>query len=77
MTIQEFGQLIKRKKPSFVNLSDEDAANAVLTKYPQYRSQITTPAKQGRIRETLGDIGQTAKNIGGTVVDTGKRILAV
>ena len=75
MTIQEFGQLIKRKKPSFVNLSDEDAANAVLTKYPQYRSQITTPAKQGRIRETLGDIGQTAKNIGGTVVDTGKRIL--
>ena len=75
MTIQEFGQLIKSKKPEYANSSDIDAANSMLKKYPQYRSRITTPAPQSRFKETLGDIGQTFSNIKGSVVDTGKKIL--
>jgi len=74
MTIEEFGQLVKSKQPSFQNLSDKDAGEAVIRKYPQYRARITTPKPQGRIRETFGDVKQTFSNIKSNFSRAGERI---
>jgi hypothetical protein len=40
MTLEQFGQSVKKKYPQYAGLSDTDIANKVIAKYPQYKSAI-------------------------------------
>ena len=42
MTLQQFGASVKAKYPAYSSKSDEEVGQAMLKKYPQYRSRVKT-----------------------------------
>lgn len=43
MTLEQFGQTVKKKYPQYDSVSDTELGQRILDKYPSYQSQITAP----------------------------------
>lgn len=56
MNLKEFGQSVKSKYPQYSGVSDEELANKVLEKYPEYRNRIT-PEEKG-LGDSIAEVGK-------------------
>ena len=45
ITVEQFGQQIKRKYPAYASRSDDEVGQAMLKKYPQYASRVYAPSQ--------------------------------
>lgn len=66
VSLAQFGQTIKAKHPEYADIPDEDLANKVLAKYPQYKDMVQPPIdlsnKQGQGTYSMADkSGKTAQ----------------
>jgi len=79
MTKKELGQKIKIKFPVYKDLPDEDVAEKVIKKYPQYQKQITEK-KDGLLKKAWGSpvfaFPRTAYEAGKETVKAGGRAIA-
>lgn len=59
LTIEQFGQTIKKKYPQYADISDADLGQKMLSKYPQYKDMVSAsqPEKKGLGERVLGAVG--------------------
>lgn len=65
MTIEEFGQTIKQKYPSYADMSDAELGQKMLTKFPQYQDMIDSPsiARQTQQGGIIGRLKSFDQNV--------------
>lgn len=66
MTIEQFGQTVKKKYPQYASYSDTDIGERMLKKYPQYQKNVSAPEQKKSLGDKIISAGTAFNNfIGG------------